>query len=136
MPSTRKRIGYLPSPNVQDLITKISNNKKISQSKLVDILVEEALIARGLIALQKPNDLNVKQWYKNKRDINKSSKKYNELDELISDKGITYNKKESKVYKSFSENNSNEANEDFNRDLFEQFRQFLLFQKMLKEETL
>ena len=48
MPSIGKRIGYLPSQNIQDIITKIAKEEKLSQSKLVGILVEEALIARGL----------------------------------------------------------------------------------------
>ena len=47
MPSTRKRIGYLPSINAQETITKIANKEKLSQSKVVGILVEEALIALG-----------------------------------------------------------------------------------------
>ena len=47
MPSIRKRIGYLPSINAQETITKIANKENLSQSKVVGLLVEEALIARG-----------------------------------------------------------------------------------------
>ena len=46
MPSIRKRIGYLPSINAQKTISKIANKEKLSQSKVVGILVEEALMAR------------------------------------------------------------------------------------------
>ena len=46
MHSIRKRIGYLPSINAQKTITKIANKEKLSQSKVVGILVEEALMAR------------------------------------------------------------------------------------------
>ena len=49
MPSHRKRIGYLPSENVHDLIDKICKENKYSQSKVTGILVEEALRSRGLI---------------------------------------------------------------------------------------
>jgi len=45
MPSIRKRIGYFPSLNIQEIITNISKKEKLSQSKVVGILVEEALIA-------------------------------------------------------------------------------------------
>ena len=47
MPSQRKRIGFLPSSEVQNIINKISLEKKISQSKVTGILVEEALSKRS-----------------------------------------------------------------------------------------
>ena len=56
MPSIRKRIGYLPSINAQKTITKIANKEKLSQSKVVGILVEEALMARIGFDLKKSND--------------------------------------------------------------------------------
>ena len=56
MPSIRKRIGYLPSINAQETITKIANKEKLSQSKVVGILVEEALIAREGIDLKNSNE--------------------------------------------------------------------------------
>ena len=49
MPSQRKRIGFLPRSEVQDLIDKISRYNKLSQSKVTGILVEEALSSRGIL---------------------------------------------------------------------------------------
>ena len=48
MPSQRKRIGFLPSSEVQDIIDKICASENISQSKVTGILVEEAIKARVL----------------------------------------------------------------------------------------
>ncbi len=48
MPSPRKRIGFLPRTQVQEIIDQISSEENISQSKVVGILVEEALAARGI----------------------------------------------------------------------------------------
>ena len=48
MPSQRKRIGFLPGIEVQDIINKISKKENFSQSKVTGLLVEEALKARGL----------------------------------------------------------------------------------------
>ncbi len=93
MPSIRKRIGYLPQTNAQDIIIKIANKEKLSKSKVLGILVEEALIARGEIDLHNSNDLNKKNGYEIGNKVNDSSFAYNDLDELISDKGITYNHK-------------------------------------------
>ena len=84
MPSIRKRIGYLPSVNIQDIITKISTKEKLSQSKVVGILVEEALIARGEFDNQKKKNLNSKNLIENSKDITNSSFEYNDFDELIS----------------------------------------------------
>ena len=43
-----KRIGYLPRKRVLDIIDEISKSESISRSKVVGILVEEALDARGI----------------------------------------------------------------------------------------
>ena len=131
MPSIRKRIGYLPSLNIQEIISNISRKEKLSQSKVVGILVEEALIARGVYSLQEKNDLMKKGSYRNKSRINYSSFKDFNIDELISDKGITYNKNN---HKSKSDNLIYDAKEYFNKELFEQFKQFIQFQKMIEEK--
>ena len=52
MPTSRKRIGFLPSAEVQDIIDKISVKNNLSQSKITGILVEEALNARNLYDLK------------------------------------------------------------------------------------
>ena len=134
MPSIRKRIGYLPSPSIQELVIKIANNEKLSQSKVVGILVEEALLARGLIDSQNFNNLNRKNLNNDKRNNNDYSFKNNELDEMISDKGITYNQKKYQLKKNHSSNISPEPKEQCDGKLFEQFKQFIEFQEMLREK--
>ena len=49
MPTQRRRIGFLPSSEVQNIINKICNINKLSQSKVTGILVEEALRSRGVL---------------------------------------------------------------------------------------
>jgi len=131
MPSRRKRIGYLPSLNTHEIITRIAKKEKLSQSKLVGILVEEALTARGVFDLKNTNELIRKNIYSNETNINNSSLKYSDLDELISDYGITYNKKK---YTNKSENSSSYTREGTVEDLFELFKQFIQFQKMIEKE--
>ena len=48
MPSQRKRIGYLPTVEVQEIINKICASENISQSKVTGILVKEAIKARSM----------------------------------------------------------------------------------------
>ena len=47
MPSQRKRIGFLPSEEVKNIIDKICIANQFSQSKVTGLLVEEALRYRG-----------------------------------------------------------------------------------------
>lgn len=131
MPSIRKRIGYLPSINAQKTISKIANKEKLSQSKVVGILVEEALMARVGLDIKKSNDLVGKNLYCKENNIDKPSFNYNDLDELISDKGITYN---TKKYSYTSDHLVSKSKENFNKELFEQFKKFLLFQKMIQDK--
>ena len=49
MPTRKRRIGFIPRLEVMNIIFDISLEEKISNSKVVNILIEEALAARGLI---------------------------------------------------------------------------------------
>ncbi len=87
MPTSRKRIGYLPSTEVQKLINKICVRNNLSQSKVTGILVEEALKARNLCGIKNQNalleeDLN-DDSYKTKIPIDNefNTNKYDDLAE-------------------------------------------------------
>ena len=60
MPSQRKRIGFLPTAEVQEIINKICASENISQSKVTGILVKEAINARALNNTSLNNDLSNK----------------------------------------------------------------------------
>ena len=49
MPSPRKRIGFLPSEEVHEIIEKLCKANEFSQSKITGLLVEEALRSRGVL---------------------------------------------------------------------------------------
>ena len=63
MPSPRKRIGFLPSEEVHEIIEKLCTYHEFSQSKVTGLLVEEALRSRGV--LNKSFDQN----HTDKRDL-------------------------------------------------------------------
>jgi hypothetical protein len=50
MPSQRKRIGFLPSKEVHEIIDKLCRANEFSQSKITGLLVEEALRSRGVLS--------------------------------------------------------------------------------------
>ena len=78
MPSQRKRIGFLPSEEVQNIIDQISHDNKLSQSKVTGILVEEALISRGVLNYSLNNKHHIDNKYKTLLSTNDSF--YNESD--------------------------------------------------------
>jgi hypothetical protein len=49
MPSPRKRIGFLPSEEVHEIIERLCTANEFSQSKVTGLLVEEALRSRGVL---------------------------------------------------------------------------------------
>ena len=86
-----KRIGYLPRKRVLDIINEISKSESISRSKVVGILVEEALDARG-IANFGYNNNNKSNLYKsnNFQDVsNENSHLKIEDNEFVDDSGYT-----------------------------------------------
>ena len=56
MPSQRKRIGFLPSEEVHEIIDKLCSANEFSQSKVTGLLVEEALRSRGVLSDSFPPD--------------------------------------------------------------------------------
>ena len=62
MPSPRKRIGFLPSEEVHEIIEKLCTANEFSQSKVTGLLVEEALRSRGVLSesfLNNDSDKNI-----------------------------------------------------------------------------
>tara|TARA_B100001029_G_C14951899_1_gene389283 strand:+ start:378 stop:746 length:369 start_codon:yes stop_codon:yes gene_type:complete len=91
METTVKRIGYLPRKRVLEIIDQISKSESISRSKVVGILVEEALDARGIANFGYSN-LNKTKSLKsdNYAAIQKENKNMtNHEDEFVDDSGYT-----------------------------------------------
>ena len=104
MPSKRKRIGFLPSAEVQNIIDQICKHNELSQSKVTGVLVEEALIYRGVLKINFNEkgftkvDNNKSLVYKND---NFNSESHNENNNYNLDK--SYLKNEVKMINDFIE---------------------------------
>ncbi len=48
MPTKKKRVGFIPRQDVMRIIDKLSIENNLSNSKIISILVEEALSIRGI----------------------------------------------------------------------------------------
>ena len=62
MPTKKKRVGFIPREDVMKIIDKLSNENNLSNSKIISILVEEALSKRGI--LNKKNGKVIKSFLK------------------------------------------------------------------------
>ena len=86
-----KRIGYLPRKRVLEIIDEISKSESISRSKVVGILVEEALDARGIANFGYSN-IGKSNSYKsnNFTDVqNENAHSKDAEDEFVDDSGYT-----------------------------------------------
>ena len=91
MESKVKRIGYLPRKRVLEIIDQISKSESISRSKVVGILVEEALDARGIANFGYGNISKSNSYNSNKYiDIqNENIHLKDTEDEFVDDSGYT-----------------------------------------------
>ena len=86
-----KRIGYLPRKRVLEIIDEISKSESISRSKVVGILVEEALDARGIANFGYSN-ISKSNIYKsdNFKDLHNDKAHLKDTeDEFVDDSGYT-----------------------------------------------
>ena len=126
MPTNKKRVGFIPREDVMRIIEKLSIENNLSNSKIISILVEEALSIRGIF-----NKQNGK--------INQSSN--NDLENLPDNSGDylgnTKPSMDTKLGNHFIPSRSihlNEANQDaFDLQTYKKFLSFLKFQEMSKK---
>ena len=117
MPSQRKRIGFLPTEEVHDIIDKISRANEFSQSKVTGILVEEALRSRGVL-----NDSFPYKFYEENTLFNNSFRK-----EPLSENNKPTS--DSDVYK------VNKITFSDDIKLMHEFIEFKYFKKVMKENN-
>ena len=127
MPTKKKRVGFIPREDVMKIIDKLSIENNLSNSKIISILVEEALSIRGIFN---------KQNGKASQSFQLSN---NNLQNLPDNSGdFIDNAKPSMDYKlgnQFNPSRSthlNEANQEaFDLQTYKKFLSFLKFQEMM-----
>ena len=86
-----KRIGYLPRKKVLEIIDNLTKEEALSRSKVVGLLVEEALNARGLLGNQNLLTQNkISRNVDNRNKTNLSEINLNEND-FVDDSGYMSN---------------------------------------------
>ena len=129
MPTKKKRVGFIPREDVMRIINKLSIENNLSNSKIISILVEEALSMRGIF-----NKKNGK--------VNQSYQLTNLYSqELIDNSGdLIDNAKlsiDNKLGNHFIPSKSTHLNEDNQKDFdvqtYKKFLSYLKFQEMVEK---
>ncbi len=127
MPTKKKRVGFIPREDVMRIIDKLSIENNLSNSKIISILVEEALSIRGIF--NKKNGKATKLYLKNEdnsQNIFDKSGDFLDKSKLLIDDNFGNHFIPSKP------NHLNEENqEDFDLKTYKKFLSFLKFQEMM-----
>ena len=129
MPTKKKRVGFIPREDVLEIIDKLSTENNLSNSKIISILVEEALSIRGIFNKKTGKVTNsfleVKDY---SEDLIEDSTK-NEINEKL-----TLNSKLVNNKNSGKKNLLNRSSQDnFDLQTYKKFLSFLKFQEMMDE---
>ena len=125
MPTKKKRVGFIPREDVMRIIDRLSIENNLSNSKIISILVEEALSLRGIF--NKKNG-RVSQSYQqnNSKPFSDNSTSFIDNEELSID---------TKLGNHFNAGKSTDLNklnhEHFNLETYKKFLLFLKFQEMM-----
>ena len=122
MPTKKRRVGFIPRSDVLDLINKLSFESNLSISKIINILVEEALYKRGIFNIKNGKVLN----YENKIKFDNE----NLINIKNDDKDIS-----NKIYNSENHNVKATSNEFIDKEIYEKFLMFLQFQEEMKKRN-
>ena len=127
MPTKKKRVGFIPREDVMRIIDKLSIENNLSNSKIISILVEEALSVRGIF--NKKNG-KVTQSYQQNNDNSQTLSEYSP--NLIDNDKVSI---DSKLRNHFSTDKSTHLNkpnqEPFDLQTYKKFLLFLKFQEMM-----
>ena len=83
MPSPRKRIGFLPTVEVQEIINQICSSENMSQSKVTGILVNEALKARNIEKDVPVNKVNEDSSYESELNMIREFLEYKRFKKML-----------------------------------------------------
>ncbi len=127
MPTKKKRVGFIPREDVMRIIDKLSIENNLSNSKIISILVEEALSIRGIF--NKKNGKATQSYQPNKDNSQN----------LIDNSGYFLDKAKLSIDNNLGNHfipskstHLNEENQEaFDLQTYKKFLSFLKFQEMI-----
>jgi len=131
MPTKKKRVGFIPREDVMIIIDKLSIENNLSNSKIISILVEEALSIRGIF-----NKKNGKVTQSYQKNIDNSQTLSDNPRDFIDNAKLSIDTKLTNNFILSKSTHLNEANpEAFDLQTYKKFLLFLKFQEMMDQNN-
>ena len=127
MPTKKKRVGFIPREDVMRIIDKLSIENNLSNSKIISILVEEALSIRGIF--NKKNGKLTKSYQLNEDNLQNL---FDNSSDFIDNKKLSIDTDLGNHFiPSKSTYLNEEKQESFDLQTYKKFLSFLKFQEMM-----
>ena len=127
MPTKKKRVGFIPRDNVMKIIENLSIENNLSNSKIISILVEEALSTRGIF-----NKQNGKVTQSYKSNYYNVQKLPDNSGDLLDNAKLSIDTKLRNHFNAGKSTDLNKPNhENFDLQTYKKFLLFLKFQEMM-----
>jgi len=127
MPTKKKRVGFIPREDVMRIIDKLSIENNLSNSKIISILVEEALSIRGIF-----NKKNGKVTQSFQSDYDNSKNLFDNSGDFTDNAKLSIDTNLGNHFIPSKSTQLNEENQEaFDFQTYKKFLSFLKFQEMM-----
>ncbi len=129
MPTKKKRVGFIPREDVMRIIEKLSVENNLSNSKIINILVEEALSIRGIF--NKKNGKVTESYqmnYDHSQNLSDNPTNFIDKSKLSIDTNLENHFNPSKLSNLYEP-----KQEAFDLQTYKKFVSFLKFQEMMEK---
>ena len=127
MPTKKKRVGFIPREDVMRIIEKLSTENNLSNSKIISILVEEALSIRGIF-----NKKNGKVTQSNHSNYKNSKNFFDNSGDFTDNAKLSIDTNLGNHFISSKSTNLNDENQEaIDLQTYKNFLSFLKFQEMM-----
>ena len=127
MPTKKKRVGFIPREDVMRIIEKLSTENNLSNSKIISLLVEEALSIRGIF-----NKKNGKVTQSYQLNIDNSKNLFDNSGNFTDNSKLSIDTNSGNDFIPSKSTHLNEENQEaFDLQTYKKFLSFLKFQEMM-----
>ena len=127
MPTKKKRVGFIPREDVMRIIEKLSIENNLSNSKIISILVEEALSIRGIF-----NKKNGKLTQSYQSNVDNSKNLFDNSANFTDNAKLSIDTNLGNPFIPSKSTHLNRKNQDaFDMQTYKKFLSFLKFQEMM-----
>ena len=127
MPTKKKRVGFIPREDVMRIIDKLSMENNLSNSKIISILVEEALSIRGIFNIK-----NGKATQSYQLNVDNSQNLFDKSGNFFDKAKLSTDNNLGNHFIPSKSTHLNEENQEaFDLQTYKKFLSFLKFQEMM-----